>query len=101
MKKSVMLGVNSRTNHCCKLSCLISFDNLIPTELETDDFIHDASGWGGQDEINRTLMFIKMKRTGKKLILDTPLEFRGADYDWGQRYPWRFVVDEIHELTKV
>ena len=96
-----MLGVNSENNKCCKLLCIIPFDNLIPSELEADDFIHDATNWCGQDEIERTLGFIKMKQTGRKIALDNPITFRGSDSDWGRECPWQFEVDEIYELEDV
>lgn len=100
MKKTIMLGVNSKTNRCCKLFCLVAFSSLIQEELEASDFTHSATNWCGQDDIERTLGFLKMKQTGKKLILNMPLEFTGVDYDCGHEYSWRFVVDEIHELTE-
>lgn len=96
MKKYVMLGVNG--NYCCELLSLFSFENLIPSELEASDFIHGATNWCGQDDINRTLEIIKMKQTGRKIILDNPIVFRGSDEDWGREYPWEFEVKEIHEL---
>ena len=101
MKKSIMLGVNSKTNYCCKLFCLMSFDQLVPEELEASDFVHDATNWNGQDEINRTLGFLNMKQTGKKIILKKPLEFAGVYFDCGHEYSWRFAVDEIHELVEL
>ena len=100
MKKHTMLGVNSNTHSCCILTCLVAFDNLIPEELEENDFIHDATNWNGQDDIDRTLGIINMKQTGKKIILNKPLQFTGADQDMGHSYSWRFVVDEIHELIE-
>ncbi len=102
MKKNIMLGVNSKSNRCCKLFCIIPFDSLIhiSSELEANDFIHDATNWCGQDEIKRTLGIIKMKRTGKKIVLDKPMVFHGYDYDWGRECPWNFEVDEIYELDE-
>ena len=96
MKKYVMIGVND--NYCCELFSLRSFDNLISDEIEASDFIHDATDWGGQDSIDRTLKIIGMKQTGRKIILDNPIVFRGRDEDWGREYPWEFEVKEIHEL---
>lgn len=101
MKKNIMLGVDSKTNHCCKLACFIPFDDLDLDNLEESDFVHEATNWNGQDEIERTLGFIKMKQTGYKLTLNKPLVFTGVDYDCGHEYSWRFAVDEIHELTGV
>ena len=98
MQKYIMLGVNSKTNLCCKLFCLVNFDGLVPSEIEADDFSHDSTSWNGCDRINRTLEIIKMKQTGKKIILDKPIAFHGSDYDWGHNYPWKFEVYEIHEL---
>ena len=101
MRKDIMLGVNSKNNRCCKLFCIIPFDNLIPSDIEADDFVHDATNWCGQDEIKRTLDTIKMKQTGKKIILDKPIVFHGSDYDMGHIYSWQFKVDEIHELEEI
>ena len=100
MKKHIMLGVNSRSNRCCKLFCLLPFEKIIPSEVEVSDFIHDATNWGGQDEIKRTLDIIKMKQTGNKIILENPIVFHGQDYDWGRTDYWHFRVDEIHELKE-
>ena len=101
MKKYMMLGVDSKTNSCCKLSCLIPFNSLVPSEIEANDFTHSASNWCGRDEIERTLGFLKMKQTGKKIVLDKKIEFRGADYDMGHTYNWEFEIDEIHELEEI
>lgn len=98
MKKHIMLGVNSRNNYCCKLSCLVSFDSLDSANLEESDFTHAATNWNGQDEINRTLRFLNTRQTGKKIILEKPLLFTGVDFDCGHSYSWQFAVDEIHEL---
>ena len=99
MRKNILLGVNSKSNSCCKLFCIIPFDSLVRSEVEANDFIHDSTNWCGQDDIKRTLGIIKMKQTGKKIILDKPIVFNGSDYDMGHIYPWQFEVDEIHELT--
>lgn len=99
MKKNIMLGVNSKTNNCCKLSCLLPFDSLDPSEVDASDFVHDATNWCGQDEIERTLSFIGMKQTGNKISLNKKITFFGTDYDMGHEYSWRFDVDEIHELS--
>lgn len=98
MKKYLMLGVNSNNSKCCKLSCLLPFDSLVLDELETSDFVHDATNWGGCDMINRTIGIIKMNPTGRKHLLAKPLRFHGSDYDCGTTSPWSFAVDEIWEL---
>lgn len=99
MEKYIMLGVNSRSNNCCKLSCLIPFNNLVPSKIEANDFVHYATNWCGQDKIERTLEFIGMKQTGNKIILNNPIVFHGYDYDWGRELPWSFEINEIHELS--
>ena len=98
MKKHVMLGINSITNECCILFCLLPFNILIPSEIESSDFTSQATNWGGRDEIERTLDIINMKQTGKKIYLDKKIKFEGADSDMGHTYPWKFEIDEIHEL---
>lgn len=100
MKIHTMLGVNSNTQSCCKLTCVVAFNNLISEELEENNFIHEATNWNGQDDINRTLSIINMKQTGKKIVLNKPLQFTGVDHDMCHTYSWRFVVDEIHELVE-
>lgn len=101
MRKDIMLGVNSKSNRCCKLLCLVPFERIMSSEVEESDFIHDSTNWCGCDEIKRTLKIIKMKQTGKKIVLDKPIVFHGSDYDMGHVYPWQFEVDEIHELEEI
>lgn len=103
MKKNIMLGVNSKTNTCCELHCLLSFDELIGHrhQLEASDFTHRATNWCGRDECERTLSIIKMKLTGRKIVLNKNIVFNGSDFDMGHEYPWKFEIDEIHELTEV
>lgn len=98
MKKYMMLGVNSNNNKCCELTCLLPFSSLIPSELETSDFIHNATNWGGCDFLERTLEHIRMRPTGQKYILVEPIRFYGSDYNHGVSCPWHFKVDEIWEL---
>jgi hypothetical protein len=74
MKKSIMLGVNSKTNQCCQLFCLVPFGSLVSSEIEASDFVHEATNWCGQDDIERTLSFIKMKQTGKKIKLNKKIK---------------------------
>ena len=100
MKKYTMLGVNSRTNECCVLYCLIPFENLVPSELEKTDFTHESTNWCGRDEIERTLKIIKMKPTGKEIFLIRPIEFFGCDSDMGHSYSWTFKIDTIYELEE-
>lgn len=101
MVKHMMLGVDSKTNNCCKLSCLIPFNSLAPSDIEASDFKHDATNWCGRDKIERTLGFLKMKQTGRKIILNEKITFRGVDYDMGHEYSWKFSIDEIHELEEI
>lgn len=100
MKKYIMLGVNNKSNRCCKLLCLVPFERIVSSEVEKSDFKHDATNWCGCDEIKRTLEIIKMKQTGNKIVLDKPIMFYGSDYDMGYEYSWQFKVDEIHELKE-
>ena len=100
MKKTIMLGVNSQSHRCCKLSCLLPFDKLVASEVEADDFTHSATDWDGSDDIERTLGFLRMKRTGRKITLGKKITFHGTDYDMGHYYNWQFSIDEIYELTE-
>ena len=98
MKSYPMLGVNSKSNDFCKLLSLIPFDNLTSSNIEAEDFLHDSSSWCGLDRIKTTLKIMKMKQTGKKIVLDKPIVFHGSDYNWGRETRWSFEVNEIHEL---
>lgn len=98
MKKHLMLGVNSKTQMCCTLECLLPFEQLDEQNLEEKDFAHGATNWCGQDEIKRTLVIHGAKETGRVIKLDRPLVYSGIDHDMGHEYPWRFHVDEIREL---
>ena len=100
MKKYLMLGVNSNNNKCCELKCLLPFSALIPKELEASDFIHNATNWGGCDDISRTLDIHRMKPTGSKYVLVDPIRFHGCDYDCGMSTSWCFKVDEIWEIEE-
>ena len=97
MKKHIMLGVN-RIN-CCILTCLLPFDQMEPSAIEASDFSQDATNWGGCDRIERTLEMRGLKLTGRRIVLEKPIQFRGADNDHGQKYPWAFTVREIHEVS--
>lgn len=100
MKIHTVLGVNSKTQSCCKLTCVVAFNDLNSEELEENNFVHEATNWNGQDDIDRTLGIINMKQTGKKIVLTKPLQFTGVDHDMCHTYSWQFVVDEIHELVE-
>lgn len=97
MKKHIMLGVNGI--NCCILTCLLPFDQLDPSAIEASDFFHDATNWCGCDRIERTLKERSLKLTGKKIVLEKPIHFRGSDSDCGHKYPWMFSAREIHEVT--
>ena len=68
-------------------------------QIESNDFIHKATNWCGRDDINRTLSLINMKQTGRKIKLNKNITFHGTDSDMGHAYPWKFEIDEIHELV--
>lgn len=99
MKKHVTLGVNG--TKCCLLSCLLPFDGLVPEELTTSDFTHDATNWCGCDDIDRTLNLRHLRMTGRTITPPHPLHFCGTDSDMGHYYSWGFVVKTIHELEEV
>lgn len=96
MRKHIMLGVNG--DYCCRLDCLLSFYQLVPTELSEDDFIYSATNCGGCDEIARAEKILKCRRTGRSIRLEKPLEYCGSDCDSGIERPWNFSVLEIHEV---
>lgn len=104
MEKNIMLGVNNQqsdrnfSNYCCILECLIPFSELIPDKIEASDFRHTATNWGGCDKIQRTIEIEKLKPTGNKIVLQSPIVFYGEDDDMGHTYQWKFEVNEIHEV---
>ncbi len=98
MKKHIMLGVNG--NNCCLLSCLLGYNQLDFENLDTSDFCHTSTNWGGCDTLERTFEVKKMHLTGNCTKLEKPLVFRGCDYDWGRSYRWEFAVNEIYEVEE-
>ena len=87
-EKYAHLGTDKRTKYGhayekygCILVSLLNFDQLIPEELETSDFIHASSNWGGRDEVSRTLGRYKARCAGRSIALKNPLIFSGIDYD--------------------
>lgn len=101
MKKNIMLGVNSSTNKCRVLYCLLNFDALRAPEIQSEILASKTTNWCGRDEIKRTLDIIKMKQTGRKIRLYKKITFLGSDFDMGHEYPWKFEIDEIHELEEI
>lgn len=101
MTKYTMLGVNAVSLKCCLLSCLIPFDKLDVKNLETSDFKHDCTDWGGCDTIPRTLSTKGLKQTGSAIKLENPLSFSGTDSDMGCEHQWTFNIDEIRELEPI
>lgn len=97
MEKHIMLGVNGV--NCCILTCLLPFDQLDLPTIASSDFVHDATDWCGCDRIERTMDIHGLKLTGKKIVLEKPIHFRGSDSDHGHEYPWVFTVREIHEVA--
>lgn len=105
MKKYAYLGTDKRTKYGhvyekygCILVSLLSFDQLIPEELEASDFIHASSNWGGRDEVSRTLERYKARCTGRSIALKNPLIFSGIDYDTFSRTDWDFEVYNLSEV---
>lgn len=98
MKKHIMLGDDSKGN-CCILECLLPFDQLIPDEIESSDFKHDATNWGGCDDMKRTLSIKHLTLTGRVIHLNNPIWFCGTDTDMGHSYNWYFNVIDIYEVS--
>lgn len=96
MQKHIMLGVNG--DRCCLLRCLIPFDGLIGKELEVSDFWHAATDNGGSDTLYRTLALKALTRTGREIVLNKPLYFRGQDAECGHMFSWTFPVLKIIEV---
>ena len=101
MKKHIFLGVNTKTNVCCILYCLLPFDMLVPDEIEKSDFGYDCTGWNGCDNIERTLSHLNRTRTGNVITLNTPIDVHGIDSDMGHEYRWTFEFTEIHETKEL
>ena len=70
-------------------------------EIEESDFTsYSATNWAGYDEITRTLELKHLTPTGKKIVLDKPLRFKGKDDDMGHVYPWEVSLNEIWEVKE-
>ena len=98
MTKHTYLGV--RGSAACILRSLVDFDtlNTHASEIESSDFVHDATNWGGSDTVERTCKLSGFKPTGRNIRLNTPIVFSGTDYDMGHEYGWTFQVDTICEV---
>ena len=84
--------------HACLLTSPIAFEALEGCDdISADYFKHKSSGWGGADELERTLESNELALTGKEIRLEKPLEFRGTDSDWGHEYGWAIWVMAICE----
>lgn len=101
MKRHIMLGVNTKTNNCCIVECLLPFDQLIPNEIEKGDFSYDCTGWNGCDSIERTLKLLNRTQTGRSIHIKTPIEIHGIDSDMGHEYRWTFEFTEIRETKEL
>lgn len=106
MKKYAYLGTDKQTKFGCvsqeKYGCillsLLSFDQLIPEELEASDFIHASSNWGGRDKVSETLRSYKARCTGRSISLEKPLIISGIDYDTFGSTRWDFEVYSLSEV---
>jgi hypothetical protein len=97
MKKHAYLGTNKNGEYGCILVSLLSFDQLIPEELEASDFIHASSNWGGRDKVSETLRSYKARCTGRSISLENPLIISGIDYDTFSSTEWDFEVYSLSE----
>lgn len=102
MKRYNYIGLNEDRTRCCLLRSLLDFSELekYSDELINVDFAHDATDWGGSDEVDRTLEMRNYKLTGKEVRLEKPLEFKGCDSDCGHSYYWNFKVYTIAQVEE-
>lgn len=98
MKFYKFLGVNTKTNKACVLSCLLDFDSLVGQELEAKAFNHYSTNWCGRDDVDRTINLQGLTPTGRKLDLSPPMVFTGTDYDCDHNYNWHFSVNQLWEV---
>ncbi len=98
MKKHAYLGTDKNGEYGCILVSLLSFDQLIPEELEASDFIHASSNWGGRDKVSRTLGRYIARCTGRSISLEKPLIISGIDYDTFGSTGWDFEVYSLSEV---
>lgn len=94
MKKNKYLGLNKDKTKCCILESLADFSTIYNNrdQLETTDFLHSSTDWGGCDDIKRTLKLQQWKMYYNTIKLSKPLHFCGYDSDCGNSYGWNFDV---------
>ena len=99
MNKNIVLGINK--NECCILKTLASFHKIEVEKnfLEESDFEHSSTNWSGKDDTARTVELNEYHLTGKRVILDKPLIFKGKNPDHGKEYDWKFEVLELWEVS--
>lgn len=102
MKKHIFLGANPNGT-CCLLKTLASFEQVVESknDLNVSDFTHESTNWCGCDKIERTCEKRKVELTGRSIVLEKPLIFKGSDDDMGHVYPWKFEVNKICELRPI
>lgn len=98
MKKYAYLGTDESGEYGCVLLSLLSYDQLIPEELETSDFIHAPSNWGGRDKVSRIVDNEGVEFSGRAISVPDGLMFTGEDGDNGFTSWWRFKVTDIKEV---
>lgn len=98
MTKHLYLGVQN--GRACILKSLADFETLSAnvSAIESTDFTHDATNWGGCDAVERTCRIEGVSPTGRTIDLIHPLTFYGTDYDMGHEQRWVFMVDTIFEV---
>lgn len=107
MKKNVYLGLSKDKNKCCLLYSLATYNQLIEANtspndrIKSSDFNHYGPDWCGCGDTNHTLKSYHLEKTGRQIILSSPITFYGEDQDMGHIYPWSFTVFSICEVNNI
>ena len=84
--RTTYLGVNTKTKRCC----IVKTDGIVSSMSATD--------YGGSDDIDRTCRLEHFVFTGVRKKYNG--SYRGVDYDMGHNYPFRFLFDELWEVSR-
>ena len=99
--KSRFIGVINGIDGCV-LSSAYTYKDLLThvDNIETHDFTHSATDLFGRDSIDRTLKVCNLRKTGRKIKLFVPLNFKGFDVIDDCARIWEIKVRELIEVEE-